>query len=175
MRTIVEQTMLFRGEIELPAGLKPSTEEFREGWSFVNSKDSRLLEKKILRQGWKFIKIVDGWLRSGVGETPQKAIASALNLALREVTPHFNAVEVNHVEWTQYPWFFLARVMVNPYRIQEGALLPVPDKHLPPATALRSRRLPPEAAALFPHFASAMPLVKEMLVLSRSSQTRMQG
>jgi hypothetical protein len=118
--------------------------------------------------------MVDGWLRSGVGETPQAAIANALHLALRHVSPHFNAVEVNHVEWTQYPWFFLARVMVNPYRIQQGAILPVPDEALPPATTLRPRLLAPNAAALFPNFGSTMPMLKEMLVLSRSTQAKTQ-
>ena len=90
------------------------------------------------------------------------------------MSEHFNAVEVNHIEWTQYPWFFVAKVMVSPCRIQEGAILPVPDEALPPPTALRPRLLPADAAALFPQFGSEMPMVKEMLVLSRSAQTRFQ-
>ena len=174
MYTIAETNLLIRAQIELPAGLKLTTEEFREGWNFVGAKDSRLLEKRILRRGWKFIKMVDGWLRGGVGETPQAAIANALNLALRHVSPHFNAVEVNHIEWTEYPWFFLARVMNNPYRIQQGAIEPVPDGALPPPAARRPRLLPANAAALFPQFGSTMPRLKELLVKSRSSQARTQ-
>jgi hypothetical protein len=174
MYSISETNLLVRAQIKLPAGLKLVTEEFREGWGFVGTKDARLLETRILRRGWKFIKMVDGWLRSGLGETPQGAIANALHLALRHVSPHFNAVEVNHVEWTQYPWFFLARVMVNPYRIQQGAIQPVPDDALPPANTLRPRLLAANAAALFPNFGSAMPMLKEMLVLSRSTQAKTQ-
>jgi hypothetical protein len=64
--------------------------------------------------------------------------------------------------------------MVNPYRIQKGAIVPVLDDAIPLETALRPRRLPLDAAALFPNFSSAMPMLKEMLVLSRSSQTRVQ-
>jgi hypothetical protein len=174
MYSIAETSMFVRAQIELPAGLKLTTLEFREGWDFVSSKNPQLLEKKILKRGWKFIRMVDGWLRSGVGETPQAAIANALNLALRQASPHFNAVEVGHIEWTQYPGFFLARVKVNPFRIQKAAMMPVPDETLSPSTTLQPRLLPRDSAALFPQFASAMPMLREMLVLSRSSQTRIQ-
>ena len=174
MYAITETNMLIRAKVLLPVGMKLTTQEFRGGWKLVGIRDSRLLEKKLLKKGWKFIKIVDGWLTSGVGETTQTAIASALNLALRHVSPHFNAVEVDRIEWTQYPWFFVAKVMVNPYRIQEGAIVPVPDVAMPPATKLRPRLMSTDVTAFFPRFGSAIPMVKELLVLSRSSQTRFQ-
>jgi len=106
MRAIAELNVLLRTQIQLPVGLKLATDEFREGWNFVRSTDARRLEKRIQTRGWNFIKIADGELRSGVGETSQLAIASALKLALRRVSTHFNAVEVEHIELTQYPWFF---------------------------------------------------------------------
>jgi hypothetical protein len=170
MHTIAEQNLLLRAQIKLPVGLNLATEEFREGWDFVGVRDARLLEKKILKRGWNFIRIVNVWLRSGVGESPQMAIAGALSLALRQASPHFNAAEVNRIEWTQYPGFFLARVTVNPYRIQQNALLPVPDSDSPPPVELRAKLLPSDAAALFPNFGSAMPMLREMLVLSSSAK-----
>ena len=174
MNAIAETSMLVRAQILLPVGMKLTTQEFRGGWNLVGMRDSRLLEKKVLKKGWKFIKIADGWLRSGVGDTAQTAIGSALNLALSLVSPHFNAVEVNHVEWTQYPWFFVAKVMVNPYRIQQNAILPVLDEVMPPPANLRSRLLPPNAGMFFPRFGDKIPMIKELLVLSRSTQTRVQ-
>jgi hypothetical protein len=177
MHNIAELNMLLRVRVELPVGFKLATDEFREGWSFVRTGDARRLEKKIQARGWNFIKIADGLLRSGVGETSQEAIASALKLALRRVSEHFNAVEVEHIELTQYPWFFLARVRVYPYRIQQGAVLPVSDEALPdpiPSRSSRLRRLPDGAAESFPHFGSAMPVLKEMLVSSRSPEARPQ-
>jgi hypothetical protein len=167
MRAIAELNVLLRTQIELPVGLKLATDEFREGWNFLRSTDVRRLEKKIQTRGWNFIKIADGELRSGVGETSQLAIASALKLALRRVSTHFNAAEVEHIELTQYPWFFLARVRVYPYRIQEGAVLPVPDEAVPMQVDDRPRRLPPQSPELFPHFGSAMPMLKEMLISAR--------
>jgi hypothetical protein len=172
MRNIAELNMLLRMQVGLPDGLKLATDEFREGWNFLRSMDANRLEKKLQTCGWNFIRDVDGPLRSGVGETSQEAVASGLKLALRRVSEHFNAVEVEHIELTQYPWFYLARVRIYPYRIQQGAVLPVPDEELPVSMAMRQRRLPPQAAELFPYFGSAMPMLKEMLVASRSSQAR---
>jgi hypothetical protein len=172
MRTIAELNMLLREQVELPTGLKLTTEEFRDGWNFVKKADARRLKKKIQTQGWNFIRIADGSLRSGVGDTSQQAIAGALKLALRQMSNHFNAVEVNHIELTRYPWFFLARVRVNPYRIQQEAELAVTDGDLPGPSPSRSRRLTEGAAKLFPNFPSATPPLNEMPVSPRSPETR---
>jgi allantoicase len=174
MRNIAELNMLLRGQIELPTGLKLATEEFREGWSFVRSVDACHLEKKIQTRGWNFIKIADAPLRSGVGDTAQLAIASALQLTLRHVSTHFNAAEVEHIELTQYPWFFLARIRVYPYRIQKSAALTVPDEFVPRPIAKRHKLLSPNSAALYPYFGSAMPLLRQMLVSTQGSQSRPQ-
>jgi hypothetical protein len=169
MRTIAEQNVFLRMRVELPVGLKLTTHEFHEGWNFVTGDASRL-EKKVRIHGWNFIKIADGTLKSGVGETSQEAIASALKLGLRRMSAHFNAVEVEHIELTQYPWFYLARVRIYPYRIQQDAVLPVPDELQRLPIAPRQRRLPLNSAALYPEFGSAMPQLKQMLVLSGQSK-----
>jgi hypothetical protein len=163
--------MLLRSGTELPDGLKLATDEFREGWEFVRSLDARRLENKIVLCGWNFIRIADESLRSGVGETSQEAIASALKLALRRVSAHFNVVEVEHIELTQYPWFFLARVRVYPFRIQQGAVLPIPDESLPALIVPRQRRLPAHAEVLYPHFGSALPQLRQMQAISSTAQT----
>ncbi len=174
MHTIAELNVLLRVRVELPAGMKMATDEFRDGWSFVRTGGASRIEKKIRTRGWSFIKIADGSLRSGIGDTSQQAIANALRLTLRHVNSDFDAAEVDRIELTQYPWFFLARVMVNPYRIQQGTA-PVPLELASPAPVTRRPKLLPQnAAELFPHFGSAMPMLKELLVLSRSPQTRIQ-
>ena len=171
MPTIAEQNLLLRARTELPDGLILATDEFREGWQFVRTLDALRLENQIVLRGWNFVRIADESLRSGVGETSQEAIANALKLALRRVSPHFNTVEVEHIELTQYPWFFLARVRVYPFRIQQGAVLPVPDESLPAPIVSRQRRLPAHAEVMYPYFGSGIPKLKEMLVISRTVQT----
>ena len=163
MCTIAESNVLLRAQAELPAGFKVATEEFREGWNLMRSGGKRRLEKKVHTRGWNFIKFPDGALRSGVGETSQLAIASALKLALRRVGKQSNAVEVERIELTQYPWFFLARVLVFPYRLQEGSVLPVSDEAPAIPVAGRQKRPSPHAPELPPQFGSAMPMLKDML------------
>jgi hypothetical protein len=174
MRKIAELNLLLRTQIELPVGLEFATDVFREGWSFVRQSNARRLEKKIVTRGWSFIRIADGSLRSGVGDTSQEAIASALKLALRRISEHFNAVEVERIELTQYPWFFLARVRIYPFRIQQGAVLPVGDETMPISVAPRRRRLTANSAEMFPNFGSAMPMLKEMLTASGVHEARVQ-
>jgi hypothetical protein len=172
MRKIAELNMLLRNPAQLPEGLKLATEEFREGWSFSRSLDVRRLERKILSHGWNFIKIVDGPLRSGVGETSQEAIAGALKLALRLVSPYFNVAEVDYIQLTRYPWFFLARVRVLPYLIQQGTVIPISDDLAPVAPTPRQKWPELESTALFPQFAHAMPQLKQMLISSAASRSR---
>ena len=166
MRTIAERNMLLRARTKLPDGLKLSTEEFREGWELVRTLDARRLEKQIALCGWNIIRISEESLRSGVGETSKEAVANALKLSLRRISEHFNAVEVEHIELTQYPWFFLARVKVVPFLIKQGAVLPVPDE--PASVVPRQRRLPVYAEVLYPQFGSVIPQLKELLISSRT-------
>jgi hypothetical protein len=174
MVTIIQSQMLLRTRTELPNDLKLATEEFREGWDFAPSVDARRLEKRIVTQGWSFIKIAGGPLKSGVGDTSQEAIGNALKLALRHISVRFNAVEVEQIELTQYPWFFLARVKVLPYCIQHGAALPGPEEAEAIPALRRQRRPPIDPEVLYPHFGSAMPHLKQMLISSPGPQNRSQ-
>jgi hypothetical protein len=96
------------------------TEEFGEGWNFVQSGDTHWLDREIRRRGWHFVWIGEGSLRSGVRKTAQAAIPRALKLALRRVNPGFNAANIYRMESIhQYPWFFIPEVRVCPYQIQQ--------------------------------------------------------
>jgi hypothetical protein len=127
MRKITERTMLLRGHVELPDSLNLVTEQFREGWNFVQSGDNHWLDKEIRQRGWHFMWIGEGSLRGGVGQTSQEAIAGALKRALRRVSECFNAAEVESIKLKKYPWFVLAKVKVYPYQIQQGAVLSASD------------------------------------------------
>ena len=169
MRPIAELNMLLHTSAELPTGLKLAIDEFNEGWSFVRKVDAMRLKKRIQTRGWNFIRFADGLLRSGIGDTSQEAIAGALKLALRRMSGHSNAVEVEHIELTQYPWFFLARVRVFPYRIQQSSTLV--EIHATESDVIRthSRSLPGRAGELAAHSGCAMPMLKALLVAGRNS------
>ncbi|MGO9339803.1 MAG: hypothetical protein ACLPY1_20070 [Terracidiphilus sp.] len=161
---------MLRAQAELPVGFKVATEKFLEGWTRMRSGGVVRLGKKVQVRGWNFLKIAEGAVKSGVGATSEEAIASALKLALRQVDAHSNAVEVEQINLTQYPWFCLARVRVHPYRIQEGAMLPAMAEVSPAPLAARQRRPSRQADERFPQFGDALPMLKEMLIASGSSQ-----
>jgi hypothetical protein len=131
MQDIAEHTVLSRVTAELPDGLRIATEAFQEGWNFMRSGDVHRLDKAIRGCGWHFIWIAEPSQRGGVGQTEQAAIASALKLALRRVSPGFNAANIDRIEITQYPWFFIAKVKIYPYQIQQSAVLQVSDQAMP--------------------------------------------
>jgi hypothetical protein len=169
MRTIAERNMLLLAEAELPAGLKLATEEFYEGWAFVRSSDAHRLGKKIRARGWNFLKIADRALRSGVGDTSQEAIASALKLAIRQANDQTNSVEVEHIELTKYPWFFLARVRINLYRVQQEAELPEMNELLSDPISSQPGRTSRGTSELIPNFGAAVPMLKELFLSSTSA------
>ena len=174
MRSIREFDVLIREPIEIPARIEFATEEFREGWSLVELVDTRCLENIIDSLGWRFIRNTRGSLSSGVGETSQEAIVGAIRIALGLVNEHFNAVEVEHIALTQYPWFFLAKVRVCPYQLQQNGFLAVPDGAAPRCPlpgAGCCRQMPPRSTR---NFASALPQLKQMLISSQDRQARPQ-
>ena len=112
----------------------------------------------------------EGFLGSGVGNTSQEAIASALKLALRQLSESFHAAEVQNIHLMQYPWFFLARVTILPHRILQGEILTPSEDALPLTTASWPRRLPLESVVLNPDFASVIPQLRLALISSQRSE-----
>jgi hypothetical protein len=174
MRSIAELNILVRGHATPFPTLKLATEEFREGWNFVRLVDAHQLKKKIHACGLTFTSIADKALKSGVGMSSQEAIANALEITLRHVSQCYSIVEIEHIELTQYPWFYFSRIIICPYQIQQNAALPALDAAHPLQRAPRHRRLPVHAPELYPYFGCAIPMLKEILISSKSSQTRPQ-
>lgn len=150
VRKITELIVLLRARLELPAGLELKTDIFRGGWNFVRSRGVARLEKKIRLFGWHCVRTANELPICGVGETSQKAIASALQLALRRTGQYFNGVEVTRIQVTTYPWFVLARVGVHLFRIQQSPVQLVPDDALLHSFSVRKTRLKVTASWLSP-------------------------
>ena len=170
MLRITGSSVFLRTQIKLPVLLKLATEQFQEGWDFIPSARASGLEKKIRSYGWYSIRIAEGSLRSGVGETPQQAIACALKLAVRGISEYFNALEIRRIQLTEYPWFFLARVLVHPLRIQQSAIQAVPDDALPLPSFARKRQSRLSTPWTSLRYGCAVPLLKEMLSSSASAR-----
>jgi hypothetical protein len=173
MRTIAERNLLLRLGVDLPGAIKLRTEEFREGWCRVKTLNAKKLERKIRAQAWSFVRMADVSLKSGVGETSQVAIARALALALRTISANFNAVEVENIHLTQYPWFFLARVRICPYRIQHNGLLALADESEPIPVAHRQRALRRRSGGLYTNIPAAMSQFSEILISSPRLESKL--
>jgi hypothetical protein len=139
MRIIAEPNLLLRVKVELPEDLKLATNGFGEGWNVLRSIDALLLKKRLLSGGWTFVKVDETALSSGVGKTAREAIGSALRSALRRLAKHLKVADVEHIQLTQYPWFYLARVRVLLYLIQQGKARAVIGDSDPLTTIYRRR------------------------------------
>jgi hypothetical protein len=171
MRKITELDVLLRAQAELPAGFKLAQQTFSAGWSFMRLGDVGRLEKMVRGRGWSCIRSAEGQLHGGVGKTSQEAVSSALSLALLQLNTHFNAVEVEGIEVSSYPWFVLARVRVYPYRIQEGAELIMPAQLQGASTKVERKPTSWDSAGGF-RFGGPVPLLKGLLIAPRTSERR---
>lgn len=159
----------------MPSGFKVATHELYMGWKVMRSGGVPRLAKKIKTRGWSFTPSAEGLPHSGVGKTSEEAIDSALHHVLQRVGAESSAVEVERIELTQYPWFYLAKVQVNPYRIQEAA---TPEAAIQPASvrlkpaATRSvsgarahDSTPSASAGGYAQTLAAMPTLKDLLTV----------
>jgi hypothetical protein len=162
MSTLAESNVLLRAQADLPAGFKVATEEMLAGWNLMRTGGAKRLKQKIQKSGWNLIQLAQGALRSGVGPSAKEAVSSALRLALRRIDSRTNAVEIEGVEVTKYPWFFLARVRVRSYRIQLDAELAA-QASLQGADVEDDEQAP-HLAEVYPQFGTALPMLKQLLV-----------
>jgi len=170
VRAIAEMNLLIRACMELPVGLQLTSDPFREGWELVQREDAGELKKRMRTSGRNLIKIGDGILKIGLGDTSQEAIDCALKRALRMISERIPAVEVGEIRLTPYPWFCLARVTAFPYWIQQNSASLVPDRATLGAAAPRRGRPPRQADALDSAFASAIPRLTQELISSPGVQ-----
>jgi hypothetical protein len=169
MQNIASGRVLLRMQTDLPIGMDVAAAEFGEGWNLMLPEASVRLKKDVQAYGWNLIKFAHEPQGSGVGDTAEEATTAALRQSLRRISKCFNAAEVDRIEWTEYPWFFLARVLLSPYNLQEYAIPAVTDDALShPVTRARGR-LPRNSRPLSPSFNVAMPAFRQLLVLSSNT------
>jgi hypothetical protein len=164
MRDIAEFTVILREPIVIPGNFKLVTEKFSESWRFALKFNAQQLESRICEQGWGFSRISGGLRASGVGETSQEAIISALKLVVRHTSKQSNVAEVEYIELTHYPWFYLARVRACQYQIKKSMVRTVSDAASPLSGTSRYGIDSVHPDAQNSTFGCNMPRLKRMLV-----------
>ncbi len=97
------------------------TEMKQDGWHFALGGEFYWREGIHLECGPEPNPSVQTIRRSGIGQSAQEAMTRGIKLALRLVDDSFHAAIVTEILMKEYPWFFLARVTVLPYRFLHGA------------------------------------------------------
>jgi hypothetical protein len=107
----------------MPFGVNVSQEPFCDGWMSVPETDVNVLDGLIRAADWHFMWISDGTSRFSVGKTEDGASKSAIFLALQKVDPQFNAAELDQLQTTRHPGFYIARAFLHPRHIQRHGIL----------------------------------------------------
>ena len=87
-----------------------------------------IFDSVIRQSGWHFMWINGASARRGFGTTQENATSRALVHALHGVRQRFNAAELDSVQVTKYPGFYIANVAVQPRQIQHHTSLDAPDE-----------------------------------------------
>lgn len=125
------------------------TARLRERWSFVKPGEFQRRGMGNPESGRSQDCLPKPTRGSGVGQSAQEAMTGALKHALERVGNNFSSASVEEILVKEYPWFFLARVTVLPYgledhhallRIKENAETPArPSQQQVPNPATRKR------------------------------------
>jgi hypothetical protein len=121
-------SVFLRKDCILPDHLEPLQEPVCENWTMVQEIAAPVFDSVIRQSGWHFMWINGASIRRGFGTTQQNATSRALTHALQGVRRRFNAAELDSVQVTRYPGFFVANVSVQPRQIQHDSSLDAPNE-----------------------------------------------
>ena len=107
----------------LPDRFVLQKERFCQNWMLVEGLAALTLDAKIRNAGWHFMWMMGSNCRRGCGRTREGAIHQALERALKVTAKQFNASELDSFQVKKYPGFYLAKVILQPRRIQQQAAI----------------------------------------------------
>jgi hypothetical protein len=112
----------------LPNPLDPLQGPIGDHWTMVEEIPASVFDTMIRHAGWHFMWVHGASARRGFGTTRDHATSRALSHALNGVRRRFNAAELDSVQVTKYPGFYMAKVAVQPRQIQHHTSLEMPDE-----------------------------------------------
>jgi hypothetical protein len=121
-------SVFLRKDCILPDHLEPLQESVCDNWTMVQEIAAPIFDSVIRQSGWHFMWINGASARRGFGTTQENATSRALVHALHGVRQRFNAAELDSVQVTKYPGFYIANVAVQPRQIQHHTSLDAPDE-----------------------------------------------
>lgn len=123
------QTIFLRKECSLPDHLCLQQEAVDDSWVQVKEIGASALELMIRQTGWHFMHVQGSSSRISVGLTYDGVIHQALVSALKGIACRFNAAELESIHMSKYPGFHIARVTLQPRKIQQYTALDSVEKN----------------------------------------------
>jgi len=115
----------------LPDGLHPLLESCGENWTLVDNTTAQDFYTLIRQWDWHFVWMLGSCSRRGFGRTPENAGQRALERALNGIARRFNSAELVAVQATKYPGFHIAKVTVEPRKVQHFTSMDIAIAMLP--------------------------------------------
>lgn len=112
-------SVFLRKQCILPVRLHPRQDPCGENWTLVDNVTAADFYTLIRQSSWHFMWILGSCSRRSLGHTRETAIQRALERALRGISTRFNAAELVAVKTTWLPGFYIAKVTLEPRKIQQ--------------------------------------------------------
>jgi hypothetical protein len=130
MGKIVKRHSVFlRKGCDMPAHFDLAQQPCADNWMLLEEIESPVLDTMIRHAGWHFVCFKGPFSRSGVGLSRDGAIHQALARALKGLKMRFNAAELESVEVSSYPFFHIAKVILQGRHIQQHTSLEMVLEH----------------------------------------------
>jgi hypothetical protein len=135
--SITPHTIFLRRECRLPDYLSLPQASVDDDWVQVSEIGSSDLDVMIRQAGWHFMYLQGSSSHTSVRLTSDGAIHHALIGALRGIASRFNAAELESIHMIKYPGFHIAKIAVQPRRIQRHTSLDSVEESRAPMTLAR--------------------------------------
>jgi len=116
-------TIFLRKECTLPEHIYLQQEAVSDSWTQVTEIGASALDGIIRQAGWHFMCVQGFSSHTSVGSTHDGAIQKALICALKGIASRFNAAELESIHMSKYPGFHIAKVVLQPRKIQHHTAL----------------------------------------------------
>ena len=115
----------------LPDGLHPRLEPCGEDWTLVDKITAQDFYTAMRQWNWHYVWMLGSCSRRGLGRTPETAIQRALERALNGIARRYNSAELVAVRASKYSGFHIAKVTVEPRKVQHFTSMDIAIAMLP--------------------------------------------
>ena len=118
-------SVFLRNGSDMPPHFDLAQQPYTKDWMLLEEIEAQVLDTMIRHAGWHFVCLQEDCSRSGIGLSRDPAIHQALVRALEGLKMRFNASELESIQVSSYPVFYIAKVTIQPRHIQRNTSLEI--------------------------------------------------